>query len=128
VFEATESAPVVFFGDDTKKLNIGIDELSEYAAEGDWIGEMAHHVSDGTFIPLSFARTQTKTILASAINGLVGFPSQRDIHMKQWSMLVSSQPESVKGESWKRTAEAALATFIKKSSVGLPKVGILLLG
>jgi hypothetical protein len=123
VFEATESAPVVFFGDDTKKLNIGIDELSEYAAEGDWIGEMAHHVSDGTFIPLAFARTQTKTILASAINGLVGFPSQRDIHMKQWSMLVSSQPESGKGESWKRTAEAALATFIKKSSVGLPKSG-----
>jgi hypothetical protein len=123
VFEATESAPVVFFGDDTKKLNIGIDELSEYAAEGDWIGDMAHHVSDGTFIPLSFARTQTKTILASAINGLVGFPSQRDIHMKQWSMLVSSQPESGKGESWKRTAEAALATFIKKSSVGLPKSG-----
>jgi hypothetical protein len=123
VFEATESAPVVFFGDDTKKLNVGIDELDDYAAEGDWIGDMAHHVSDGTFIPLAFARTQAKTILATAINGLVGFPGQPDIHLKQWSMLVSSQPESGKGESWKRTAEAALATFIKKASVGLPKSG-----
>ena len=123
VFDATESAPVVFFSDNNTKLQVGIAELPDNAAEGDWIGEMAHHVSDGTFIPLSFARTQVKTILAASINGLVGFPNQPDIHMKQWSMLVSSQPESGKGESWKRTAEAALANYIKKSSVGLPKSG-----
>jgi len=123
VFDATESAPVIFFSDNNTKLKVGIEELPNDAAEGDWLGEMAHHVSDGTFIPLSFARTQIKTILASSINGLVGFPSQPDIHMKQWSVLVSSQPESGKGESWKRTAEAALANYIKKSSVGLPKAG-----
>jgi hypothetical protein len=123
VFNATEPTPVVFFGDDTKKFKVGMDELPDEAAEGDWIGDLAHLVSDGTFIPLGFARAQIKTILAASINGLVGFPSQPDIHMKQWTMLVSSQPESGKGESWKRTAEAALATYIKKSSVGLPKSG-----
>jgi hypothetical protein len=123
VFDATEATPVVFFGDDTKKISVSMDELPAEAAEGDWIGDLAHHVSDGTFIPLGFARAQIKTILAASINGLIGFPSQPDIHMKQWTMLVSSQPESGKGESWKRTAEAALATYLKKTSVGLPKAG-----
>lgn len=123
IFDAAEATPVVFFSDDTKKINVSMDELPIEAAEGDWMGELAHHVSDGTFIPLSFARTQIKTILATAINGLVGFPSQPDLHLKQWSMLVSAQPESGKGESWKRTGESSLATFIKKTSVGLPKAG-----
>jgi hypothetical protein len=123
VFNAAEPTPVVFFSDNSTKIKVGIEELQENTAEGDWMGDLAHHVSDGTFIPLSFARTQIKTILATAVNGLVGFPNQPDLHLKQWSMLVSSQPESGKGESWKRTAEAALATFIKKASVGLPKSG-----
>jgi hypothetical protein len=118
-----EATPIVFFSDDKTKISVSMEELPVEAAEGDWIGDLAHHVSDGTFIPLGFARAQIKTILAASINGLVGFPSQPDIHMKQWSMLVSSQPESGKGESWKRTAEAALATYIKKTSVGLPKGG-----
>lgn len=123
VFVATEPTPVVFFGDDTKKISVSMDESPVYADEGDWMGDLAHHVSDGTFIPLSFARTQIKTILATAVNGLAGFPNQPDLHLKQWSMLVSSQPESGKGESWKRTGESSLATFIKKASVGLPMSG-----
>ena len=123
VFDAQESAPVVFFGDDATKITVAKEELPVEAVDGDWIGDLAHLVADGTFIPLSFARTQIKTILAASINGLVGFPSQPDIHMKQWSMMVSSQPESGKGESWKRTGESALANYLKKTSVGLPKSG-----
>jgi hypothetical protein len=123
VFQASEPAAAVYFSDDTKKIKVSMEELPAEAADGDWIGDLAHLISDGTFIPMGFARAQVKTILAASVNGLVGFPSQPDIHMKQWTMLVSSQPESGKGESWKRTAEAALATYLKKTSVGLPKSG-----
>lgn len=122
VFNASEQTGVVVFNTE-KKIDTNILQLSDVACEGDWIGDLAHAVSDGTFIPLSFARTQIKTILSTAVNGLVGFPKQPDLHMKQWSMIVSAQPESGKGESWKRTAEAALANLISKASIGLPKSG-----
>lgn len=122
-FDASEPTPVVFFSDNAKTLDVSVQETPKFSAEGDWIGDLAHLVSDGTFIPLDFARAQIKTILGSSISGLVGFPNQPDLHLKHWTMLVSSQPESGKGESWKRTAEAALATYIKKTSVGLPKSG-----
>jgi hypothetical protein len=121
-FDAMEATPVVFLGGD-KKMETAVGELPLLAAEGDWIGDLAHLLSDGTFIPLSFARMQIKTILAASVNGLVGFPNQPDLHMKHWSMLISSQPESGKGMSWKRTAEMALANYISKSALGLPKAG-----
>lgn len=122
-FDATEKTPIVFFGDGSAKIDVNIQETPAQACEGDWMGDLAHLVSDGTFIPLDFARCQIKTILGASISGMVGFPKQPDLHLKHWTMLVSSQPESGKGESWKRTAEAALATYIKKTSVGLPKSG-----
>lgn len=122
-FDATESTPVVFFGNSDKKIQTGISELPIKAVDGDWLGDLSHLVADGTFIPLAFARSQIKTILGASLNGLVGFPNQTDLHMKHWSVLVSSHPESGKGESWKRTAEAALKIYIDKTSLGLPKAG-----
>ena len=121
-FDAAEASPVVFFGD-SKKIDVNITELPDKAIDGDWIGELAHHVADGTFIPLSFARAQIKTILATSLDGKVGFPGQSDLHMKHWTMLVSAHPESGKGESWKRTGEAALVNYIAKTNIGLPKSG-----
>jgi hypothetical protein len=121
-FEATEAAPIVFFGG-SSKIDVNITELPQTAVDGDWIGELSHCVADGTFIPLSFARAQIKTILAASLDGKVGFPGQPDLHMKHWSMLVSSHPESGKGESWKRVGEQALANYISKTNIGLPKSG-----
>ena len=121
-FDAAEAAPIVFFGGGAK-IDVNITELPEKAVDGDWIGELAHQVADGTFIPLSFARAQIKTILAASLDGKVGFPGQPDLHMKHWNMLVSAHPESGKGESWKRTGEQALANYIAKTNIGLPKSG-----
>jgi Bifunctional DNA primase/polymerase, N-terminal/Protein of unknown function (DUF3987) len=121
-FDAAEASPIVFFGGGSK-IDVNITELPEKAIDGDWIGDLAHLVADGTFIPLSFARSQIKTILAASLDGKVGFPGQPDLHMKHWNMLVSAHPESGKGESWKRTGEQALANYITKTSIGLPKSG-----
>jgi hypothetical protein len=122
VFDVAEAAPVVFFGD-SKKIDVNITELPEDAIDGDWIGGLTHTLADGTFIPPTFVRAQIKTILGASLDGLVGFPHQPDLHMKHWTMLVSKNPESGKGESWKRTGELALAVYLKKTNVGLPKSG-----
>ena len=122
VFDATEATPVLFFGDG-KKIDVNMDELPSEAIEGDWLGELSHHTADGTFIPLAFARAQIKTILGASLDGLVGFPNQPDLNMKHWTMLVSLNPEAGKGMSWKRTGESALANYIAKTGVAMPKSG-----
>lgn len=122
VFDVAEAAPVVFFGDQ-KKIDVNITELPQEAIEGDWLGDMTHTLADGTFIPPCFVRAQIKTILGSSVDGLVGFPHQPDLHMRHWTMLVSKNPESGKGESWKRTGELAMAMYLKKTDVGMPKSG-----
>lgn len=122
-FDATEAAPIVFLGNAKKEIEINLTELPVTAVDGDWIGDLAHELSDGTFIPASFVRAQIKTILGASVDNLVGFPGQNDLHMKHWTMLISSHAESGKGESWKRTGEAALANYIEKAEVGMPKGG-----
>lgn len=122
VFDAAEATPVIFFGDG-KKIDVNIEELPSTAIEGDWLGELTHHVADGTFIPLAFARAQIKTILGASLDGLVGFPHQPDLNMKHWTMLISANPEAGKGMSWKRTGESSLANYITKTGIAMPKSG-----
>jgi len=122
-FDAQAPTAAVFFSD-TQKVDTAIQEIPCVALEGDWIAELAHLVTDGTFIPLSFARAQIKTILAASLDGMVGFPSHPDLHMKHWTFLVSQHPEAGKGMSWTRTAEFALATYIAKVGMMRPKSGM----
>jgi len=122
VFDAAEPAPIVFFGEQ-KKIDVNITELPDDAIEGDWLGEMTHLLSDGTFIPPAFTRAQIKTILGASLDGLVGFPNQSDLHMKHWTMLISKNPESGKGKSWTRTGEMALLNYLIKTGVKQPKSG-----
>jgi hypothetical protein len=122
VFDVMEESPVVFFGD-SKKIDVTTQEIDTEAIDGDWIGDLTHNLSDGTFIPPCFVRSQIKTVLGTSLDGLVGFPGQPDLHMKHWNMLISQSPESGKGESWKRVGEMALAIYLKKTDVGLPPSG-----
>ena len=120
----TVEQSVVFVGDPTA-VDTSIKRIPMSAIDGDWIGDLAHLVTDGTFIPTEFARADIKTILSASIDGLVGFPTQKDLHTRQWTMKISEEPESGKGESWKRTGgkDGALADYIYKTEVRLPKSG-----
>lgn len=122
-FDAQAATPVVFFSD-TKKVDNTIQSIPTPALEGDWIAEMAHLLCDGTFIPLSFARAQIKTILAASLDGMIGYPAHPDLHMKHWTMLISEHPEAGKGMSWMRTAEFALANYLNKTGIVRPKSGM----
>jgi hypothetical protein len=122
VFEPMEQTGIVIVGED-KPVDMGVRTTPDDAVFGDWIGDLAHELSDGTFIPPEFVRAQVKTILGASLDGLVGFPGQDDLHTRQWTMLISTHPDSGKGESWKRTGDNWLKEYIAKTSLGLPKAG-----
>jgi hypothetical protein len=123
-FDATESTGVVIMGDgDGKKIDMELAALPDEAVEGDWIGDLTTVLTEGTFIPPEFMRATIKTILGASVDGWVGFPNHKDLHTRQWSMLISSHPESGKGESWKRAADYALKAYTTNAGLGFPKAG-----
>jgi hypothetical protein len=73
------------------------------AIEGDFIGDMTHALTDGTFIPPIFVRENIKVILGAVINGKVGLRSHPNIHMREYHIAVSHNPQAGKFESWERT-------------------------
>jgi hypothetical protein len=72
------------------------------ALEGDYLGELAHLLSDGTLIPLSFQRASLKAGIAAAVDGLIAYPGDEDMHMRHYTMLISAHPGSGKDQSWYR--------------------------
>ena len=72
------------------------------AAEGDYLGELAHLLSDGTLIPLSFQRASLKAGLVAPLDGLIAYPGHEDMHMRNYTMLISAHPGSGKDQSWYR--------------------------
>jgi hypothetical protein len=73
------------------------------AVDGDYIGELTHILTDGTAIPPQLVRENAKCILGSLVDGYVGFPGHEDIHLRHYTLNVSTHPLVGKGESWKRT-------------------------
>ena len=87
----------VYEGDSIKEVSL--DTIS-----GDAVGDLALAMTDGTFIPPSFARTCIKTLLGSVLDGNIAFPGEETLHMRQWNAIISARPEVGKeSESWKRT-------------------------
>lgn len=71
--------------------------------DGDLIGELTRALTDGTFIPPQFMRENIKVALGAIIDGHVGFPNHEDLHTRTYLHNVSPQPQSGKGESYKRS-------------------------
>lgn len=95
--------------------------------DGDLIGECTRALTVGTFIPPQFMRENIKTALGLILDGLVGYPSHTDIHLREYLHNVSQFPQSGKGESWKRSvANSAgfLAETLKKFGVNVTDGGV----
>ena len=100
-----------------------IPTLETNTMDGDYIGDMAHSLTDGTFIPLGFGRATLKTILGAVLDDKIGFPGEEFIHMRHWNALVSARPEAGKGEIWKRISQILTEPIIKTYGLELPKSG-----
>jgi hypothetical protein len=107
------------------------EPIDEYAVpalpleilSGDYLGDLSSALTDGTFIPMGFARATLKTILGTALDGKVGFPGEEFIHMRHWNALISSRPEAGKGEIWKRLYEILKGPIFQTYDIELPKSG-----
>jgi hypothetical protein len=89
------------------------------ALDGDYIGDLAYALTDGTGVPICLARANIKTIVGAMLDGRVGFPGHDDLHMRHYSMQIAP-PRSGKGESWKRTGappKGVLASLISDKAV-----------
>ena len=107
--ETVETTVAIDEPEDANAAIEPIETIPSYPSEiieGDYIGELAIALTDGTFIPPQFARENIKTILGSIVDGKIGFPSHVNIHARQYNMNVSVHPESGKGESWCRTGDS----------------------
>ena len=79
-----------------------VDEWPPETLDGDAIGDLAHAVTDGTAIPMPYARETGVLILGALCDGRIGFPGHTDLPLRRYTTLISDLPQSCKGESWKR--------------------------
>jgi hypothetical protein len=79
-----------------------VDEWPPETLEADYIGELSHALTDGTGIPMPYARETTNLVLGAIITGKAGFPAHRDLPSRRFTALISEFPQSCKGESWRR--------------------------
>ena len=90
---------------------------------GDYIGDLSFALTDGTFIPIGFARATLKAILGAVLDGKIGFPGEEFLHMRHWNALVSARPEAGKGEIWRRLSNILNESIFKTYDIELPKSG-----
>jgi hypothetical protein len=87
-----------------------VTPLPQYPAEaldGDYIGELTRVLTDGTSIPPQLTREAIKCILGAILDGHVGFPGYENIHLRHYTLNITTVKRTGKGESWRRTGEAA---------------------
>lgn len=120
--DSVEQSGIVTIGSPDPEAENGIPNIPLATIEGDYVGDLALAITSGTFIPPSFARADIKTIVAAMLDGSVAFPGEETIHMRHWTGVVSSRPESGKSVCWERCV-VLLAETLKKHDVKFPPAG-----
>jgi hypothetical protein len=120
--EGSEQVGIVTVGTPDPEADDGLPDLPLEAIEGDLVGDLVGAVTSGTFIPPSFARADLKTIMGAMLDGNIAFPGEEDIHMRHWTGVVSTRPESGKSVCWNRCI-ASLHVMLTKHDVKFPPAG-----
>lgn len=122
--EGMEQVGIVTIGTPDPEADEGIPNLPFEAIEGDYLGELTFALTNGTFIPPSFARADLKTIVGAMLDGGIAFPGEENIHMRHWTGVVSSRPETGKSVCWNRCI-SALHILLTKADVKFPPAGFI---
>jgi hypothetical protein len=120
--DAVEQSGIVTVGSPDPEAENGIPSIPLTTIEGDYVGDLALAITNGTFIPPSFARADLKTIVGAMLDGNIAFPGEETLHMRHWTGVVSSRPESGKSVCWERCV-VLLAETLKKHDVKFPPAG-----
>ena len=120
--DSVEQSGIVTIGSPDPEADEGIHNIPLATIEGDYVGDLALAITNGTFIPPSFARADLKTIVGAMLDGSVAFPGEETLHMRHWTGVLSSRPESGKSVCWERCV-VLLAETLKKHDVKFPPAG-----
>lgn len=120
--DAVEQTGIVTIGSPDPEADEGIPNIPLATIEGDYIGDLALAITSGTFIPPSFARADLKTIVGAMLDGSIAFPGEETLHMRHWTGVVSSRPESGKSVCWERCV-VLLSETLKKHDIKFPPAG-----
>lgn len=120
--DAVEQSGIVTVGTPDPEADEGIPNIPLTTIEGDYVGDLALAITNGTFIPPSFARADLKTIIGAMLDGSIAFPGEETLHMRHWTGVVSSRPESGKSVCWERCV-VLLAETMKKHDIKFPPAG-----
>jgi hypothetical protein len=120
--DSVEQTGIVTIGSPDPEAEDSIPDLPLAAIEGDYVGDLSLAITNGTFIPPSFARADLKTIVGAMLDGHVAFPGEETLHMRHWTGVVSSRPESGKSVCWERCIQM-LAGTLQKHDIKFPPAG-----
>ena len=120
--DSVEQSGIVTIGTPDPEADEGIPNIPLTTIEGDYVGDLALAITNGTFIPPSFARADLKTIIGAMLDGNLAFPGEETLHMRHWTGVVSSRPESGKSVCWERCV-VLLAETLKKHDIKFPPAG-----
>ncbi len=115
-------ASIVTVGSPDPEIDTVLPEVPVETIDGDYVGDLALALTNGTFIPPSFARADLKTILGAMLDGNIVFPGEETIHMRHWTAIVSTRPETGKSICWERCI-ASLHNVLTKHDVKFPPAG-----
>ena len=120
--EASPTVGIVTCGSPDPEASSGIPDIPLETIEGDYVGDLSAALTEGTFVPISFARANLKTIMGAMLDGNIVFPGEETIHMRHWTGVVSTRPESGKSVCWSRCV-ILLADLMTKHDVKFPPAG-----
>ena len=72
------------------------------ALDGDFIAELSWLLTVNTPIPPAYIREEIVLVLSALCDGLLSYPRHSDLVVRRYLALISENPASCKGESWKR--------------------------
>jgi hypothetical protein len=120
--EASPTTGVVTCGSPDPEALSGVPDTPLETIEGDYVGDLAVAITEGTFIPVSFARADLKTIMGSMLDNNIAFPGEETLHMRHWTGIISTRPESGKSVCWNRCV-ILLAALMLKHDIKFPPAG-----
>jgi bifunctional DNA primase/polymerase-like protein len=120
--EASPTVGIITCGSPDPEASSGIPDIPLETIDGDYVGDLSTAITEGTFVPVSFARADLKTIMGAMLDGNIVFPGEETLHMRHWTGIISTRPESGKSVCWNRCV-ILLADLMTKHDVKFPPAG-----
>lgn len=106
-WELAVQVPQAYVGKDTPIIEVLEKPAEKWECrldlpKTDYLDMLAEEITIGTQLPFSYARETFKMLLLACVPKLPTFPWFRQLHSRQYVVLLSDEPGVGKGETWRR--------------------------